>query len=111
MLQFLAPRERAAAESGRYDYGKLEYPFTLPIVAPDRTTKANQFAPGRFHQDTFSGNANLTKFYVSALVPFLNSTTSFFYHLDNSTRNDDAVFNLDATLLTLLSNRCVSASM
>ncbi|KAJ3559076.1 hypothetical protein NM688_g565 [Phlebia brevispora] len=105
LLEFIALRERVAAASGRFAYGKLEYPFTLPIVSPDKITPSSPFPPGRFHQDMFSGNPNITKFYVTTLVPFFNSSTSYFYHLDNSTWNLDAVFNLDATLLALLSHR------
>ncbi|EPQ50105.1 chorismate mutase [Gloeophyllum trabeum ATCC 11539] len=105
LLSFMSVRESIAAASGRYDYGRLEYPFTLPLIAQDITTPSNSFPPGRFHQDTYSGNANITSFYLNTLVPFFNSSTSFFYHLDNSTFNPDATFNLDATLLALLSHR------
>lgn len=105
LLQYIAHREQIAAATGRFSYGKLEYPFTLPIVFPDKATVANPFSPGRFHQDTFSGNANITAFYINTLAPLLNSSTSFFYHLDNSTTNDDVVLNLDATLFALLSHR------
>ena len=107
---YIAPRELIAARTGRFDYGKLEYPYALPILPPDRATRTNSFPPGRFHQDTFSGNANITAFYLKTLVPLLNSTTSFYYHLDNSTQNDDAALNLDATLLGLLSRRCAHLS-
>lgn len=105
LLAFLADHEAIAALSGRYDYGKLEYPFTLPLVVPDKATKGNPFPPGRFHQDAFSGNKNITAFYLDTLIPFFNSPTSFYYHLDNSTLNDDAILNADATLLALLSHR------
>ncbi|KZT29574.1 chorismate mutase [Neolentinus lepideus HHB14362 ss-1] len=105
LMSYMLVRENAAAASGRYDYGKLEYPFTLPIIPPDIATPSNTFPPGRFHEDTYTGNANITSFYINSLVPFFNSSTSFFYHLDNSTYDIDAVFNLDATLLALLSHR------
>lgn len=91
--------------SGRFDYGKLEYPFTLPLIAPDHATPQNPFLPGRFHQDSFTGNPNLISFYLNTLVPLFNSPTSVFFHLDDSTQNDDAALNLDATLLALLSHR------
>jgi chorismate mutase len=105
LLKFLEEREVFSAQSGRYDYGKLEYPFTLPPVVPDVTTNNNSFPPGRFHQDTFSGNKNITAFYLNTLNLFFSSPTSFYYHLDNSTFDNNAVLNLDATLLALLSHR------
>ncbi|TFK47027.1 chorismate mutase [Heliocybe sulcata] len=105
LMSYLLARETSAASSGRYDYGKLEYPFTLPPIPPDIATPSDPFPPGRFHQDTYSGNPNITTFYLTTLVPFFNSSTSYFYHLDNSTYNPDAVYNLDATLLALLSHR------
>ncbi|CAL1715363.1 unnamed protein product [Somion occarium] len=105
LLAYLVPRELIAAASGRYDYGKLEYPYTLPPVSPDVTTRTNSFAPGRFHQDTFTGNKELFDFYVNHLVPLFSSQSSVFFHLDNSTTNHDATFNLDATLLELISHR------
>ncbi|THH20939.1 hypothetical protein EW146_g511 [Bondarzewia mesenterica] len=106
LLGFIHAREIVADASGRFKYGKLEYPFTLPLIFPDHATQSNPFPPGRFHQDTFSGNANLTSFYVNTLVPeFFTSQTSYFFHLDNSTVNNDAAMNLDATLLALLSHR------
>ncbi|EKM58646.1 uncharacterized protein PHACADRAFT_27093 [Phanerochaete carnosa HHB-10118-sp] len=105
LLSFLKQREVVSAASGRYDYGKLEYPFTQPLIAPDISTPSNPFPPGRFHQDSFSGNGNITAFYIDTLVPFFSSPTSYYYHLDNSTIDDDAVLNLDATLLALLSHR------
>lgn len=106
LTSYLRPRENTANALGRFAYGKLEYPFTLaPVVHPDITTKSNQFPPGRFHQDTYSGNPDLFTFYIEELVPLFNSTTSFFYHLDGSTSNDDAILNLDATILALLSHR------
>lgn len=106
LLEFINARENASAASGRFDYGKLEYPFTLSPIAPDSATGNDTFPPGRFHQDSFSGNANLTSFYVDTLVPdFFQAPSSFFFHLDNSTLNDDAAMNLDATLLALLSHR------
>ncbi|GJE89845.1 chorismate mutase [Phanerochaete sordida] len=105
LLRFLEQHEVISAASGRYDYGKLEYPFTLPPVAPDVSTSRNAFPPSRFHQDSFSGNENITAFYLNTLVPLFTSKSSFYYHLDNSTINHDAVLNLDATLLALLSHR------
>ncbi|THH27199.1 hypothetical protein EUX98_g6989 [Antrodiella citrinella] len=106
LAAYLKPREVTAEALGRYAYGNLEYPFTLgQVVEPDVTTTLNPFPPGRFHQDTYSGNPALFSFYLSTVVPLLNSTTSFFYHLDNSTLDDDAALNLDATILALLSHR------
>ena len=106
LLEFINARENVAAASGRFDYGKLEYPLTLSLIAPDSATGNDTFPPGRFHQDSFSGNPNLTSFYVGTLVPnFFQAPSSFFFHLDNSTLNDDAAMNLDATLLALLSHR------
>ena len=104
---FLIPREVESGILGRYAYGKLEYPYSAPSLgpSPDVTTKSNQFPPGRFHQDSFTGNSNIRAFYVQTLVPLLNSQTSFYYHLDNSTINDDAILSADANLLQLLSHR------
>ncbi|KAF9460569.1 chorismate mutase [Collybia nuda] len=105
LIDVLTTRENIALKAGRFDYGKMEYPFTLPLISPDFTTPLTPFNPGTFHQDTFSGNPNITKFYLETLVPMFTSATSFYYHLDNSTLNDDAALNLDATLLGLLSHR------
>lgn len=105
LLRFLQESELVSAARGRFAYGKLEYPFTLPRVAPDVTSPATPFPPGRFHEDSFSGNKNITEFYIDTLVPFFGSATSFYYHLDNSTLDDDAALRLDATLLSLLSHR------
>ncbi|ETW80149.1 hypothetical protein HETIRDRAFT_428410 [Heterobasidion irregulare TC 32-1] len=106
LLEFINARENASAASGRFDYGKLEYPFALSPIAPDSATKNDTLPPGRFHQDSFNGNANLISFYVGTLVPdFFQAPTSFFFHLDNSTLNDDAAMNLEAILLALLSHR------
>jgi len=104
---YLLPRENIAGGLGRYNYGNLEYPFTIGFSgpSPDVTTRSNTFPPGRFHQDSFSGNSNITAFYINTLVPLFTSTTSFYYHLDNSTTDDDAIFSADATLLQLLSHR------
>ncbi|KII94861.1 hypothetical protein PLICRDRAFT_169570 [Plicaturopsis crispa FD-325 SS-3] len=105
LFDYIRRRETVAQRLHRFDYGKLEYPFTLPAIAPDVTTSDDEFPPGRFHQDTFTGNANLSAFYLNTLVPSFNSTTAYFFHLDNSTENDDAAMNLDATLLSLMSHR------
>lgn len=106
---FLAAREVAASRSGRYNYGTLEYPYTLPISSPDVTSETSPFPPGRFHQDTFTGNANITAFYTQTLIPLLQpSNASFFFHLAPSgtdIRDMDAVLGMDATLLQLLSHR------
>jgi chorismate mutase len=109
--KFLVGREEAAQALGRYDYGTLEYAYTLPVVAPDVASAADPFPPGRFHQDTFTGNANLTAFYTGTLVPLLNtSTTGFFFHLSNTSsapdaKDTDAALGVDVALLQLLSNR------
>lgn len=105
LMQFISDRETVSQRSGRYAYGKLEFPFTLPQLSPDKTTSSTPFPPGQFHLDTFTGNANLTSFYLNTLVPLFKSPTSFFFHLDKSTQNDDAALNLDATLLALISHR------
>lgn len=105
LLDILNTREKTAQKAGRFNYGKLEYPFTLPQLKPDVTTSRTPFNPGTFHQDSFTGNPNITQFYLESLVPLFTSAISFFYHLDNSTLNDDAALNLDASLLGLLSHR------
>lgn len=103
----MAPREVESAMLGRFNYGKLEYPFTSSVLgpSPDVTTTNNTFPPGRFHQDSFSGNSNISAFYIQTLVPLFTSQTSFYYHLDNSTISDDAILSADANLLQLLSHR------
>ncbi|KAG5642662.1 hypothetical protein DXG03_002374 [Asterophora parasitica] len=99
----------------RYDYGSLEYPFTLPAVGPDITTPTNPFPPGRFHQDTFTPNADLLSFYVTTLVPLIEDAntaiagpggSSPFYHLKrpSSPVDVDAKYTLDDQLLALLSH-------
>ncbi|KAI0080220.1 chorismate mutase [Panus rudis PR-1116 ss-1] len=105
LRKFLEAREIVSAASGRYDYGRLEYPYTLPAITPDKATKTNTFPPGRFHQDKFTGNQELFDFYIQTLVPLFNGASSVFFHLDNSTKNNDATLNLDATLLELISHR------
>jgi len=109
--KFLAGREEAAQALGRYDYGTLEYAYTLPVITPDVASSADAFPPGRFHQDTFTGNANISAFYTGTLVPLLStSTTGFFFHLSNGSstpdaQDTDAVLGIDVALLQLLSNR------
>lgn len=71
-MDFIAGGEAIGARLGRFAYGKLEYPFTLPLIAPDKITEKNAFPPGRFHQDTFSGNNNITAFYLETLVPLFS---------------------------------------
>ncbi|KAF8581514.1 chorismate mutase [Ramaria rubella] len=113
LQSFIASREASANALGRYAYGTLEYPFTLPLVAPDVATKTVTFPPGRFHQDSFSGNSNITAFYTGTFIPLLNATTtSFFFSLTNASTganpgktHDDAALSLDTLLLQLLSNR------
>ncbi|TCD65031.1 chorismate mutase aro7 [Steccherinum ochraceum] len=105
LLKYIKPREATANNLGRYAYGKLEYPFTFNAVKPDVTSKSNPFPPGRFHQDSYSGNPSLLSFYLNTLVPLFNASTGYFYHLDGSQVNDDATLNLDATILALLSHR------
>ncbi|KAH8103919.1 chorismate mutase [Cristinia sonorae] len=106
LRDFLKPRENVAKASGRYAYGKLEYPFIIPaVVKPDVTSKTNTFPPGRFHQDSYSGNPDLFAFYITTIVPLFTSPKPTFFHLDNSTVNNDAALNLDATILDLLSHR------
>ncbi|KIP06274.1 hypothetical protein PHLGIDRAFT_467034 [Phlebiopsis gigantea 11061_1 CR5-6] len=105
LRHFISQQEIISAATGRYDYGKLEYPFTLPLIVPDKTSKENAFPPGRFHQDSYSGNPSITSFYLDTLVSLFNRSTSFYFHLDNSTVDDDAVLSLDRTLLALLSHR------
>ncbi|TFK69861.1 chorismate mutase [Pluteus cervinus] len=112
LLAYIAKKEKVASSAGRFDYGTLEYPFTLPLVRPDRTTNKNTFPPGRFHQDTFSPNSNLTTFYINTLVPLIQAanvaagSSSVFFHMASPTPADvDAKYNLDATLLALLSHR------
>jgi len=117
LITYLIPREAVASVSGRFDYGTLEYPFTLSPVAADKTTSSTPFPPGRFHQDTFTPNSNITSFYVNTLIPLIKlanaqlatppaTTSSVFFHLINSSTPDaDAALNLDATLLALLSHR------
>ncbi|RDB15848.1 putative chorismate mutase [Hypsizygus marmoreus] len=108
LLHYIHTQELEAQKLHRFDYGRLEYPFTLPLISPDHASRANPFPPGRFHQDTFSRNANLTAFYTTTLVPLLASITTstpFFYHLSNSTQNDVAALTLDAQLLALMSHR------
>lgn len=112
LLAFIKAREDVAAPSGRFDYGTLEYPFTQSLVSPDKTTASSPFPPGRFHQDTFSPNANLTSFYLNTLIPLISAantaagSSSVFFHLASPTPADaDAKYNLDATLLALLSHR------
>jgi len=112
LLNFIKAREVVAAASGRFDYGTLEYPFTQSLVAPDKTSSSNPFPPGRFHQDTFSPNANLTSFYLNTLIPLIRTantaagSSSVFFHLTSPTPADaDAKYNLDATLLALISHR------
>jgi len=110
---YLASRETLAAHNGRYSYGTLEYAYTLSTITADKTTSRNPFPPGRFHQDTFLGNSNLTAFFTQTLVPMMNASTSpYFFHLSNSTQKavpdpsrDDAALSLDVTFLQLLSNR------
>jgi len=110
---YLAVREANAALHGRYSYGTLEYAFSFSTITADKTTAQNPFPPGRFHQDTFVGNSNLTAFYIQTIVPSLNSTTTpYFFHLSNSSQGavpdpnrEDGVLSLDVTLLQLLSNR------
>lgn len=104
---FMTPIELESGILGRYAYGKIEYPYTSGALgpSPDVTTKSNPFPPGRFHQDPFSGNSNLSSFYVQTLVPLFNSQKSFYFHLDNTTINDDALLAADANLLQLLSHR------
>jgi chorismate mutase len=111
---YLAAHEQLGLAQHRYDYGTLEYPFTTnATVIPDRTTQANAYPPGRFHQDKFTPNVNLTAFYTQAFVPLLNaSANSFFAHLSNPAqglfpgRGDaDAALSLDVALLQILSNR------
>ncbi|KIJ34822.1 hypothetical protein M422DRAFT_782724 [Sphaerobolus stellatus SS14] len=110
---YLRARERDAVLHGRYNYGTLEYPFTFSTVAADRATSQNTFPAGRFHQDSFVGNPNLTAFYIQTLVPSMNSSTKpYYYHLSNSTQQvvpdpnrEDGILSLDVTLLQLLSNR------
>lgn len=110
---YLAAHETLGIEHHRYDYGTLEYAFTTNTIVPDVTTSSNPYPPGRFHQDSFTPNDNLTKFYVEEFVPLLNaSTNSYFAHLSNATQNlfpgkgdDDAALSLDVILLQLLSNR------
>ncbi|KAG6855481.1 hypothetical protein H0H87_002208, partial [Tephrocybe sp. NHM501043] len=97
----------------RFAYGSLEFPFTLPNLAPDVTTSAKSFPGGIFHQDTFSPNRNLTSFYLKSLLPLLagaNNTTggtSVFFHISNKTNvvESAAKLTLDAQLLALLSHR------
>jgi len=107
LKSYLEPREKAANTFGRYDYGKLEYPFTLPLITPDKTTKSTPFPPGQFKQDAWSPNPEIFTFYIDTLVPLFvqGQSNSFFYHLDNSTIDQDAIFSLDATLLQLISAR------
>ncbi|KAL4252148.1 Chorismate mutase [Abortiporus biennis] len=104
---FLGAIELADGALGRYAYGKLEYPYVATALAPspDKTSKSVTFPAGRFHQDSFTGNSNLTAFYLQTLVPLFNSTTAYYYHLDNSTVDPAAIFHADATLLQLLSHR------
>jgi len=111
-MAFVNQRETIATLTGRFNYGTLEYPFTLPMVSPDMTTKTITFPPGRFHQDTFSPTSNLTSFYLTTLIPLIASTnaaangTSVFFHMASTTPSDvDAKYNLDATLLALLAHR------
>ncbi|KAF8879404.1 chorismate mutase [Infundibulicybe gibba] len=107
LLGHLSAREQDGLRSGRYDYGTLEYPFTLPPVVPDRTTQARPFPPGQFHQDSFIANTNLTAFYLRTLTPlFTSPPASTYFHLSAPpTPDEDAVLDLDTTLLQLLSHR------
>ncbi|KAK7687652.1 hypothetical protein QCA50_008867 [Cerrena zonata] len=105
LLQYLKTQESIGQADGRYSYGKLEYPFTLSPISPDVTSKSKPFTPGTFHEDGFTENQKLFKFYLTQLVPLFSVQTSPFFHLDNSTLNEDATFNLDATLLQLISHR------
>ena len=104
-MQYLKTQEWVAQANGRYSYGKLEYPFTLSPASPDVTSKWKPFHPGTFHEDGFTENQKLFQFYLTQLVPLFNVKTSPFFHLDNSTVNEDATFSLDAALLQLISHR------
>ncbi|KAG6910458.1 hypothetical protein DXG01_010383 [Tephrocybe rancida] len=111
LLSFIHTLETRHPE--RFVYGSLEYPFTLPDVAPDRTTPSKLYPGGTFHQDTFTPNPNLTTFYRESLLPLLESANqatggmSVYYHLTNRTTVPDrtAKFTLDAQLLAQLSHR------
>ena len=107
LKNYLLGREATAFSLGRYNYGQLEFPYSFTVLPPDFTIKPNQFPPGTYHQDSFSGNPQLLDFYLNTLIPLFNSTTSFYFHLTNSTHNDDATLNLDTTILALLSHRYV----
>ncbi|KAF8518332.1 chorismate mutase [Gautieria morchelliformis] len=111
---YLAAHEQLGLANHRYVYGTLEYPFTTnATVVPDHVTAANPYPPGRFHQDTFTPNVNLTLFYTQDFVPLLNATAdSYFAHLSNASANlfpgrgdADAALSLDVALLQVLSNR------
>lgn len=105
LLPFLREYEVTASLTGRYNYGKLEYPYVIPNIPADKTTASTPFPPGQFHQDNFTGNSDLLKFYVETLVPMFHSPTAYYFHLDNSTINSDAVLSLDAMVLSLISHR------
>ncbi|KZS87834.1 chorismate mutase [Sistotremastrum niveocremeum HHB9708] len=116
LLEFIAPRELIGELTGRFDYGTLEFPYTLPGPPADKISKVNPFTPGTFHLDKFTPNSNLTVFYTKTLIPLIKaanealatpaSSSSVFFHLNNVTNPDiDSALNLDATLLALLAHR------
>jgi chorismate mutase len=119
LTNFIHTQEQFAQQTGRFDYGTLEFPFTLPAVAPDKITSRNPFPPGQYHQDTFLPNSNLTDFYLGTLIPLLQSanqaigSTSVFFHLKNSSTPSAsnapadvaAKYTLDGQLLALMSHR------
>lgn len=117
---YLAARERLGLKNHRYDYGTLEYPFTTnSTIVPDHATTANPYPPGRFHQDTFTPNVNLTAFYTQEFVPLLNaSADSYFAHLSNPAQmlfpgrgDTDDTLSLDVALLQILSNRACNGKV
>jgi len=112
LISFTHKKEVVARSTGRYAYGSLEYPFTLPLVSPDATAPTNCFPGGRFHQDTYTPNTDLLSFYLKTLVPRLQDAnaaqrTSTFFHLSGpvGAADTDAKYTLDAQLLALFSHR------
>lgn len=94
-------------DMGQYNYGSLEYPFTLPPETANPQPDGECFVPGIFHEDSFVGNSNISSFYLRNLVPLFNSSTSYYFHLDNTATDEAAAAELDSTLLALLSHRWI----
>ncbi|KAF8063956.1 chorismate mutase [Lyophyllum atratum] len=113
LTSFIHKKEVVAQATGRYTYGTLEYPFTLPLVSPDTITSINSFPGGVFHQDTYTPNPGLLSFYLRTLVALLGDAnaavegTSIFFHLTQPAgpADRDTKFTLDAQLLASLSHR------